>query len=107
MGVMVIALFRPKPGKAADLMACMRDHQPVLRAEGLVTERPAYVMRAADGTLLEVFEWKSQAAIDSAHSNSSVHKLWARYAACCDYVTIADLAEAKMLFPGFEPVDLP
>jgi len=105
VGVMVIAVFRPKPGKAADLMACMRDHQPVLRAEGLVTDRPAYVMRAGDGTLLEVFEWKSRAAIDSAHTNANVHKLWARYAACCDYVTIADLAEATTLF-RFEPVDV-
>lgn len=106
MGVMVIALFRPRPGKEADLMACMRDHQPVLRAEGLVTDRPAYVMRAADGTLLEVFEWRSQASIDAAHQNPRVHALWARYAACCDYVTLGDLAEAKEMFPGFAPVDI-
>ena len=32
MGVMVIALFRPKPGRDPDLLACMRDHLPVLRA---------------------------------------------------------------------------
>ncbi len=106
MGVMVIALFRPKPGKDADLLACMRDHQPVLRGEGLVTDRAAYVMRAGDGTLLEVFEWKSQAAIDAAHANPRVHELWARYAACCDYVTLSELAEATQMFPGFEPVAL-
>jgi hypothetical protein len=106
MGVMVIALFRPRAGMESELMGCMRDHQPVLRAEGLVTDRPAYVMRAADGTLLEVFEWKSQAAIDAAHGNASVHKLWARYAQCCDYVTLGDLAEAKAMFPGFAPVEI-
>jgi len=106
MGVMVIALFRPKPGGELEMMACMRDHQSVLRAEGLTTDRPAYVMRAGDGTLLEVFEWKSQAAIDAAHGNANVHKLWARYARCCDYVTLADLAEAATMFPGFEPVDV-
>ena len=106
MGVMVIAVFRPKPGKDADLMDCMRDHQPTLRAEGLVTDRPAYVMRASDGALLEVFEWKSQAAIDAAHANPRVQALWARYAACCDYGTLADLPEAAMLFPGFAPVTL-
>ena len=104
MGIMVIALFRPKPGMEDALLACMRDHQPVLRGEGLGTERPAYVMRAQDGTLLEVFEWKSQAAIDAAHANPRVLALWRRYAACCDYVTLSDLAEAKALFPGFGPV---
>jgi hypothetical protein len=86
------------------LLACMRDHQPVLRGEGLVTERPANVMRAQDGTLLEVFEWQSQAAIDAAHTNPRVLALWQRYAACCDYVTLGDLAEARAMFPGFAPV---
>lgn len=104
MGVMVIAVFRPKPGMDADLLDCMRDHQPTLRAEGLVTDRPAYVMRAADGALLEVFEWTSQAAIDAAHANPRVHALWARYAACCDYGTLAGLPEAATMFPGFVPV---
>jgi len=106
MGKMVIALFRPKPDRAADLMACMHDHLPVLRAQGLATSRPSVVLRAADGTLLEIFEWVSQAAIDSAHTNPAVFALWQRYAACCDYVTLGDLAEAKAMFPGFALVEL-
>lgn len=106
MGSMVIALFRPRPGKAADLMACMRDHLPVLRAQALATSRPSVVLRAADGTLLEIFEWVSQAAIDAAHTNPAVLALWERYAACCDYVTLGDLAEAGAMFPGFELVEV-
>jgi hypothetical protein len=106
MGSMVIALFRPKPEKAADLMACMRDHLPVLRAQGLATSRPSVVLRAADGTLLEIFEWVSQAAIDAAHFNPAVLALWGRYAACCDYVTLGDLKEAGSMFPGFALVDM-
>ena len=43
----------------------------------------------------------SQAAIDRAHTNPEVGKLWERYAACCDYVTLADLPEARDMFPGF------
>jgi len=101
---MVMALFRPKPGKEADLMACMRDHLPVLRGQGLATERPSLILRAGDGTLVEVFEWVSQAAIDAAHTNPEVGKLWGRYAACCDYVTLADLPEARDMFPGFDLV---
>ncbi len=106
MGVMVIALFRPKPGKEAQLLACTHDHLPILRAQGLATDRPSTVLRAADGTLLEIFEWVSQAAIDAAHTNPAVHALWERYAACCDYVTLGDLAEAKAMFPGFALVEV-
>ena len=106
MGKMVIALFRPKPGQDADLLACMRDHLPVLRAQGLATNRASTVLRAADGTLLEIFEWVSQTAIDAAHTNPAVLALWQRYAACCDYTTLGDLAEAKAMFPGFELVEV-
>ena len=104
MGVMVMALFRPKPGRSADLMACMRDHMPVLRGQGLATARPNTILRARDGTLIEIFEWVSQQAIDAAHSNPEVGKLWARYSECCDYVTLGDLDESKSLFPEFELV---
>jgi len=104
MGVLVMALFRPKPGKTDDLMACMRDHLPTLRAQGLATSRPATILRAADGTLIEIFEWASQAAIDAAHTDPEVGRLWERYAACCDYVTLSDLPEARAMFPGFELV---
>jgi hypothetical protein len=103
---MVIALYRPKPGQEALLMACMHDHLPVLRAQRLATSRPSTVLRAADGTLLEIFEWESQAAIDSAHTNPAVLALWERYAACCDYVTMNDLAEARSMFPGFALVEV-
>lgn len=101
MGVMVIALFRPKPGMAAALDACVADHLPILRAQGLATARPSLVLRAAEGSILEIFEWMSQAAIDSAHTNPAVLALWERYAACCDYITLGDLTEAGSLFPSF------
>ena len=106
MGVMVMALFRPKPGLSEALMSCMRDHMPVLRSQGLVTDRASTILRARDGTLIEIFEWQSQAAIDKAHKNPEIGKLWERYAACCDYVTLADLPEAGDMFPGFAPVTL-
>ena len=31
MGLIVIACYRPKPGKEADLMAVVKDHLPILR----------------------------------------------------------------------------
>ncbi len=104
MGVTVIAMFRAKPGLDDALLACLRDHLHVLRAQGLATERPALVLRARDGALLEVFEWVSQAAIDAAHSNPEVLKLWERYAACSDPIAMSDLAEAREMFPGFTRV---
>ena len=106
MGRFVIVSYVPKPGMADALMAAVRKHLHVLRAEDLVTDRPAYVMRAADGTVVEVFEWRSAEAIAKAHSTPAVQALWGEFAAACDYRPLSRLAECQQLFAEFEPVAL-
>lgn len=103
---MVIVAYRPKPGQADVLLAELRDHVHVLRSEGLATDRPPLVMRARDGTLIEIFEWASPAAITQAHTNPRVQAMWGRFAACCDYTPLNALAEAGDLFAEFEPVHI-
>ena len=103
--VMVIVAYRPRPGKEAVLLDLTRKHLPVLRAQGLATGRPSCAMRAADGTILEVFEWKSRAAMEDAHRNPAVVEMWKRYAEACEYVPLRSLKEAGDLFAGFEPVE--
>ncbi|WP_196161556.1 putative quinol monooxygenase [Reinekea sp. G2M2-21] len=104
-GRIVIAGYKPKPGKEAELKALMNTHLPRLRAEGLVTDRESIIMQASDGTILEVFEWASNEAIESAHHNPEVQKMWQEYAAVCEYVPIADVAESTQLFSNFTPLN--
>ena len=106
MGYMVIASYRPKQGKEQELLPLVRDHVPRLRKEGLVTERRPLVLRAKDGTLLEIFEWVSKEAVDKAHTNPAVLKMWEEFGAVCDYEKLANLAESQDLFAHFEAVDL-
>jgi hypothetical protein len=104
MGVMVIVGYRPRPGKEARLIELTRTHVPRLREQGLATDRAPYVMRAADGTIVEVFEWTSKEAIASAHTNPVVATMWQEYGEVCDYVPLATLAECDGMFASFEPV---
>ncbi|WDI30330.1 antibiotic biosynthesis monooxygenase [Hyphococcus flavus] len=106
MSVMVIACYRPKPGKDDELRELMKTHLPTLRGEGLVEVGPSLCGKAKDGTIVEVFKWKSQAAIDAAHENKNVIAMWERFGAVCDYVTISDVEESKQMFSPFAPVDL-
>jgi hypothetical protein len=80
------------------LLTAVRKHLQVLRGEDLVTDRPAYVMRAADGTIVEVFEWRSAEAIAKAHQTPPVQALWAEFGAACDYRPLSSLAECQQLF---------
>jgi len=101
----VIVAYKPKPGKDADLLQLTREHVPLLRTEGLASDRPVTVCQAKDGTIVEVFEWVA-GGIERAHTNPVVMKLWERYAAACDYVPLATLAESSTQFASFTPLDL-
>jgi quinol monooxygenase YgiN len=107
MGRFVIVAYRPKPGQADALRAAVEKHVRVLREERLASDVPAVVMRAADGTIIEVFEWRSAEAIRKAHENAAVQALWAEFATACDYVPLASLPEAQQLFAEFDPADSP
>jgi len=52
-----VACYKPRAGCEEALLELVRIHLPPLRSEGLVTDRPSIVMRTADGTIIEVFEW--------------------------------------------------
>ena len=101
----VIVAYKPKPGKEADLLQLTREHVPLLRAEGLATDHSVTACLASDGTIVEVFEWAPGGA-EQAHDNPEVLKLWERYAAACEYVPLATLAESSTRFASFSPVDL-
>lgn len=104
MGRLVIVAHTPRAGKEALLPALVEKHLRVSRAEQLVSDKPAHVMRAADGTIVEVFEWLSAEAIERAHKSPSINALWAELAAVCDSTPLAKLSECNSMFAEFESV---
>ena len=104
-GVICIVAYRPKPGKGEELLKLVRNRVPTLRKEGLATDRTSTIVRAKDGTIVEVSEWKSQEAIDAAHKNPTVLAMWEKFFAICDCVPLNTLAEAQDIFAGFEPME--
>jgi quinol monooxygenase YgiN len=104
-GICVIVAYRPKPGKEKDVLELVRARVPTLRKEGLATDRVPTIMRAKDGTIIEVSEWKSREAIDAAHKDPNVLAMWEKFFAVCDCVPLKNLAEADEMFAGFEAIE--
>ena len=105
MGDMVIVAYRPKPGKAEELLKLIIDHVPRLRRLGLATDRPALAMASSEGVVVEVFEW-ADGAIARAHENADVLAMWGEYEGCCDYVPLCELPETRDMFAQFTPIAL-
>jgi quinol monooxygenase YgiN len=104
-GVIAVVAYRPKPGKEQELLELVRSRVPILRNEGLVTNRVPTIMRSRDGTIVEVSEWKSREAIDAAHKNPNVLAMWNKFFAVCDCVPLNTLPEAADMFAGFTPIE--
>lgn len=98
-----IVAYRPKAGKEADLLALTREHVDILQQHELATKHPVTTCRAADGTLIEVFEWEA-GGIERAHNHPAVAALWARYAEACEYVPLNTLPETADMFATFTPL---
>lgn len=102
----VIAMYRPKAGREGDLLALVRRHVPTLRRLGLATERPVTLLRSfQDGTLLEIFEWRSVDAARDAHERAEVGEIWGALEEASEFRHLGGLPEAGRPFPHFEAVD--
>jgi quinol monooxygenase YgiN len=103
-GIIAVVAYRPKAGKAEQLLELVRSRVPTLRNERLATDRVPVIMRSRDGTIVEVSEWKSREAIDAAHKNPNVWAMWEKFFALCDCVPLNTLPEAADMFAGFTAI---
>jgi hypothetical protein len=104
MSRIVLVVYRPVKGREEALKALVKKHHSVLIAHGLATSRTPVIMSAEDGSIIEVFEWKSADAIREAHANTEITRLWQEFSEVCTYEKPAHLPEFHNLFPEFEPV---
>ncbi|TVS07948.1 MAG: hypothetical protein EA423_02780 [Phycisphaerales bacterium] len=105
MGVISMAVYRPRPGREEELRALIRERPPIMRRLGYLTEREHLVLKAADGTLFELSEWVSREAIDRAHGDPEVLAMWAKFDEVCEYLAPAAVEGMDAPFPTFEPQD--
>ena len=103
LGDIVIVAYRPKPGRQAGRQAPGLQIGHVAAHERHQIGLPATAMQAADGTVVEVFEWQD-GAVAKAHADPRVLAMWARFGEVCDIVPLRDLAETAEMFATFSPL---
>jgi quinol monooxygenase YgiN len=102
----VFALYRPHPGREAELRKILARHVPTLRRLEMATDREPIVVKSKNGTLVEIFEWATSDAAEKAHHHPEVAKVWEAIGKIADMPVLDSLEEAKQRFPHFEPVQL-
>ena len=102
----VFAMYRPNAGRDTELRALIARHLPALRKLGLVTKRDPLLIRAADGSYIEIFEWISNEAARRAHEHPEIAEIWEQMGIVGSFGKLRDLSEAEREFPHFEPIAL-
>ncbi|MFD0862592.1 hypothetical protein ACFQ1M_10295 [Sungkyunkwania multivorans] len=102
----VIVGYKPLKGKEEELKQLAKSHWNSLHDLGLVTHRKPIVMEAEGGTIVEVFGWKSKMAMEKAHADPEVLKMWKKYAEVCEYIPIGMVEEAQQVFSEFNSMNI-
>ena len=102
MGIHVIVVYTPRPGKQGPLEREVAAHVPTLRRLGLATDEPSLALRSEDGSIVESFEWASRDAMEGAHEHPDVVAMWHRFEVACSYGTLGDLPNANSVFAEFK-----
>ncbi len=102
----VMAMYRPKEGMSDKVIEIIREHHGVLDSQNLVTDRRPLVLRAGDGSFIEIFEWISESVVGEAHKNPVVAAIWNRFEEVCEYGILNKLPNSGDVFPHFELIDV-
>jgi len=104
MGKVVFAIYKAFETKEKELLDLVKIHYAILLKQGIITYRPRIVLKAKNGEIIEIFEWNSQEALDKAHPNTEIAKLWKKFSEICTYQQMDTLLESKGIFQDFEPI---
>ena len=86
------------------LLDILDQHIPLLRDVGYIIDRPASILESANGSILELFEWKDEEAKRLAHADDKVRQLWEAMEEICEFPTLSDLPESTAPFPNFKVI---
>src|SRR5262245_24594004 len=102
----VFALYKPHPGKDAELLEIIKQHVPTLRRLEMATDRPVVLVKSKNGTYIESFEWSTAEAAGLAHHHPEVAKVWEAMGKIADLAKLDSIEEVKEEFPHFKPINL-
>ena len=72
----VFAIYKPHQNKGNELKKLILKHVPILKSNKLITNRERVLVQSKNGIYIEIFEWKSNDAVEEAHENLEIQKLW-------------------------------
>ncbi len=104
MGRVFLIIYRPHKGKEQELLSTLKSGYAPLLAGGYVTDRPPILMKAKNGNLLMIFEWKEKESREKAQVDPAIQEQWKRVSKLSEFEKPDSLIEFQDVFPEFEAI---
>ena len=100
-----LSAYRPRPGRADEVLPHLHAEVAALRDRGHITNRPAPICLTAGGEYLVVTECATPVSVDEAHGDEVILEIWRRKEELVEYVAPADLDGSDVLFVSYDVVE--
>jgi hypothetical protein len=106
----VLALYQVARENEKTLLKLIPKKRRYFLKAGYVTKRPPILLRSRENSeiFIEIFEWKSDAAVAKAHQDPKVRAIWDEMDKLCKKIGkgLNEVPEFATPFPHFELVDV-
>ena len=103
MGLMGIVAYRAREGSERKLLSLIRRHAPLLKSLGGISEA-SFLMKSVDGSIIEVFEWRSMAAKKKAMQSPELWELWNEIELHGTKVKLSSVPECREVISNFRSI---
>ncbi|MBP9925153.1 MAG: hypothetical protein KBF45_04125 [Cyclobacteriaceae bacterium] len=104
MGRIFLIIYNPHKGKEQELLSIVKSGYVLLIDGGYVTDRPPILMKAKNGNLLLIFEWKDSNSKEMAQADPAIQEQWKRVSKVSEFEKPDSLIEFSDVFPEFEAI---
>ena len=103
----VFAIYKPHQNKGNELKKLILKHVPILKSNKLITDREPVLVQSKNGIYIEIFEWKSNDAVEETHEIPEVQKLWDEMEKVCEFTNLESIEEVRDNSPSSSQLSNP
>jgi hypothetical protein len=101
-----IVVYKPYKGREQELVPAIVASYRDLHQRGYVTAQPAKLMKAANGSIVMIFDWKDENMKNNAQADPVIQQHWMALSKLCEFDKPMNLIECQQPFSEFEAIEI-
>ena len=102
MQKLAFIVFKPRKGKAEELIAFLKRSFVILQSLKVASEKPQILASSVDGSIMQIFEFSTDDKPESAAIYPEVRELWKEAEKLSEFLKPSSLKEFQEVFPSFD-----